>query len=92
MANSTSTLPETVIEHLDGSVPRYSQIVRHYLRSHSTSVVAANELVAFIQDPVAENKRDMAIHLHHVSLPSLADAGLIDYDPRPNTARYRGGS
>lgn len=29
------------------------------------------------------------IRLHHVTLPKLAAGGIIDYDPKSNTARYQ---
>lgn len=32
------------------------------------------------------------IALHHRELPNLDDAGIIDYDARGNTVRYRGDS
>lgn len=33
--------------------------------------------------------REVAIRLHHVHLPLLADADIVDYDPRSETVRYR---
>jgi hypothetical protein len=33
---------------------------------------------------------DIAITLHHSTLPKLAETELLDYDPRSKTARYRG--
>nr|WP_224338145.1 hypothetical protein [Haloprofundus halobius] len=30
------------------------------------------------------------VRLHHVDLPKLAAAGIIDYDARTHTIRYRG--
>ncbi|WP_225335237.1 DUF7344 domain-containing protein [Halomicrobium urmianum] len=38
----------------------------------------------------ARDQDDLALQLHHVHLPKLDDAGLIDYDPDEGTAVYRG--
>lgn len=40
-------------------------------------------------DAEAHHER-VAISLHHRGLPKLADAAVLDYDPRSNTVRYRG--
>jgi len=36
------------------------------------------------------NETAIAVSLHHATLPKLADAGLLEYDPRSKTARYSG--
>jgi hypothetical protein len=48
-------------------------------------------LVQFISehDERARDEYAIKVHLHHVTLPKLADAGFIDYDPRSETVRYR---
>ncbi len=38
----------------------------------------------------ARDADELALQLHHVHLPKLDDAGLIDYDPDAGTAAYRG--
>jgi len=49
-----------------------------------------------LADRVAERESDgddcetVAIALHHVHLPKLAEGGVIDYDPRSETVRYCG--
>lgn len=35
------------------------------------------------------DSRDVAIRLHHVHLPLLADTDIVEYDPRSKTVRYR---
>lgn len=39
-----------------------------------------------------DGPRDVAIRLHHVHLPLLVDADIVDYDPRSETVRYRAAS
>lgn len=57
-------------------------------------VVELTELVDWIRtrepDRSEEDHREaVAIALHHVHLPKLAASGVIDYDPRSRTIRYR---
>lgn len=70
---------------------RHSRAVCHYFRYHSTEVATVDDLVLFISehDGQATDENDIAVHLHHATLPKLADAGFVDYDPRSETVRYR---
>ena len=36
------------------------------------------------------DRKRLKAKLHHVALPKLADAGLVDYDQRSQTIRYCG--
>lgn len=83
----SSTFSEAVV---DRRPPRYYEAVRRYFRTHSTAVATLDDLAATIGDERDEPQRRVAIRLHHVTLPKLADAGVLDYDGRTNTARYRG--
>ncbi|WP_226022889.1 DUF7344 domain-containing protein [Halomicrobium salinisoli] len=38
----------------------------------------------------ARDPDELALQLHHVHLPKLDDAGLVDYDPDAGTVAYRG--
>lgn len=87
MSEPTTSLPETV---LDPRAPRYSRPVLQYFRTHSTAVATLDELAAAVSDERDEDERQVAIRLHHVTLPKLAETGVLDYDGRTNTARYRG--
>lgn len=62
------------------------------LRNMSTNTVSildlANRLLAV--DPGADNLYWVKLELHHETLPRLADAGIIEFDPRTGTVCYRG--
>jgi hypothetical protein len=62
-----------------------------YLTREDPEAITVEEIVAAVAEdcPDAEQER-LAIDLHHRHLPKLSAAGIIDYDPRSNTARYWG--
>lgn len=64
-------------------------VVRH-LRNTSNGVASCEELVDYISTHYSEeqNAENIKIRLHHIDLPKLDSAGLIEYDSRSNTARY----
>lgn len=65
--------------------------VVQYFREQSRDAASVEELATFVQEhhrPDADAYR-VAIDLHHVTLPKLADGGFVDYDARRRTARYR---
>jgi hypothetical protein len=67
--------------------------VLEYFRRRSTDVATVDDLTEFVWDrQEAREKSSVEIALHHSALPKLADAGLIEYDARSNTARYRADS
>lgn len=70
---------------------RHSRAVCHYFRYQSTEVATVDDLVQFIwkHDEQETDENSVEIHLHHSTLPKLADAGFIDYDPRSETIRYQ---
>lgn len=41
-------------------------------------------------EPSRSNVREVAIDLHHRQLPTLASAGVVDYDPDDGTVTYTG--
>lgn len=65
------------------------------LMTHSDDPASVDDLVEGIieheyPDPGPETHRiRIEIDLHHVHLPKLADAGIVDYDPIAETVRYR---
>ena len=69
------------------------QILRHAV-SADKDVINHEDVVDYLIDcnpELEENDRKrLRTKLHHVALPRLADAGLIDYDQRSQTIRYCG--
>ena len=87
---SDSLRREVGIQQPDGVTPDYCRVVLQYFDHHSTEVATVDDLGAYIrdQDPSEQDETHIAIRLHHVTLPKLADYGHLDYDPKSNTARY----
>lgn len=66
----------------------------HYFQTRKDDLATVEDLTDYIlaHDCEADDSRHVRIALHHQDLPNLDDAGLIDYDARSNTVRYRGDS
>lgn len=63
-----------------------------YFRDTATEAASAKDIADEINNQDHDGADLMAFQLHHVTLPRLEDAGIIEYDARSNTARYRGHS
>ena len=95
MATNKSTLTtESLLELVVH--PRRREILRH-LQENADRAVTIDELtqtVAFDGGTITSRDDSRAtaasVALHHTHLPKLADAGIIDYDSRRETVRYRG--
>lgn len=65
-----------------------------YLRDANGDVATLTELAERVTAREADGRGDRhgtaATALHHVHLPKLVEAGLIDYDARSETVRYHG--
>jgi len=81
---------EAVLEHVEVFTPEYCHAVFCYFDCQSTETATVADLGTYISEQYHPNRdqTDIAIHLHHATLPALADAGLVEYDPRSQTARY----
>lgn len=51
-----------------------------------TTTVA--DLTETVSERVAAGRTELGLAFHHVHLPKLAAAGLIDYEPKAGTVRY----
>jgi len=79
-------------DYFEVFTPEYCQAVFQYFEHQPTEPATVTDLGAYISEQHRSNKdeTDIAVFLHHSTLPKLADAGLIEYDPRSQTARYTG--
>lgn len=87
---------DTLFEAMSNQRARY---VLSYIDSVSVDVldledladgVAEWEVEAGLADDPEECRRRVAVDLHHNHLPKLADAAIVDYDPRSKTVRNWG--
>jgi len=65
-----------------------------YLADTDDGVAAFSDIIEHVADDSAEESTDkerVAVSMHHTHLPKLADANLVEYDPRSEVVRYRGG-
>lgn len=71
-----------------------AQDVVQYFQESPEQVAELVELADFVatrkDDPAFDDPDRVSIYLHHVCIPKLCEAGIVDYDLRHNTVRYRG--
>lgn len=69
----------------------YRREVLRALTTGEDEVVPIEDLIEDLidHDETADDRNHIAIKLHHMALPKLAEAGFIDYDARTQTARVR---
>lgn len=88
---------ETNLRELDNLSRVLNHHVRretiHYFERLAESVSSLDQIADFIANNRAESRdketRDrLRIELHHLHLPKLADADLIEYDPKSGLVRY----
>ena len=83
--------PQTVDRILSALAHKHNQGVLNYFRESSASVASLDELADYVAEKKPssgfESAEQVAVHLHHAGLPKIADAGILDYDPRTKTVR-----
>ena len=79
-------------ERFDALARTDSRAVIQFFRDESTEEATLDDLVTGIVDGSYwdTDESHARLCLHHSTLPKLADAGILDYDPRSETVRYRG--
>ena len=85
---------ESLSDALDALADEKRRYALHFFQSQTKNVASVEVLAEYIlaHDCEVDDVNHVRIALHHQDLPSLDDAGLIDYDPRSSTVRYRGDS
>ena len=62
-----------------------------YFPVQGDDVASVDDLITFAHDGGSRSDRHrLEVLFHHAALPKLADLGLVEYDPRSGTVRYRG--
>ena len=91
MSNIRSQSTEAVDEYLNVLAHEQCRTVVAYFARRSTEAATIDDLTAFVRDRTRqdEDARHVETRLHHATLPRLAESGVIEYDARRNTARYR---
>ncbi|MDT3437894.1 hypothetical protein [Haloarcula sp. 1CSR25-25] len=85
--------PETVDRILSVLAHKPNRGVLNYFRESSESLASLDELADYVATKETssdlESPEQVAVYLHHAGLPKIADAGILDYDPRTKTVRSR---
>lgn len=90
MGNRRSNRPNDAEAFLAVLASRYSRDVLRYIQHSSGNVASVSEIGDAVRDDGGEEAERVAVRLHHVTLPKLADLGAVEYDARNKTVRYRG--
>ena len=88
--SSSRSIP--VDERFDALARADCRAVIQFFRDGSTEETTLDDLVTGIVDGSYwdTDESHARLRLHHLTLPKLADTGILDYDPGSKTVRYRG--
>ena len=88
--SSSPSIP--IDERFDALARTDRRAVIRFFRDESAEEVTLDDLVTGIVDGGYwdTDESHARLCLHHFALPKLADAGILDYEPRSKTVRYRG--
>lgn len=83
---------------LDALSTRHRRRVVRHLAATPDGVASLDELVEHVgagdgadgAGDDGDDRQRRQVRLHHVALPRLADAGILEYDARSDTVRYTG--
>lgn len=90
MSDSDSLSPTAVDDYLSVLAHDDCRAVLQYASENPTDVATLGDLAEFVcTREETDDRTRVEISLHHSTLPKLADAGLINYDARSKTVRYR---
>jgi len=69
----------------------YNRGALNYFRESTDTVATLDDIAEYVATNPKScppcSPKQVAIRLHHCGLPKLADAGVLDYDPRSKTVR-----
>lgn len=86
----TTADPATVDRLLSALARESRRLVIAYFENTGEETTSLDDLTAYIVAHHDEISREEArVRLYHIDLPKLETAGLIDYDDRTHTVRYR---
>ena len=73
---------------------RYRRQVLYCVTEHDDAVVDFDVLIDYLIDSDTkrsqEDRERVKLRLHHMVLPKLQDAGILEHDTRSETVRYQG--
>jgi len=91
MTVSPEAASKSVDEVLLALADERRRLAVQYFKEATDRTASCDELAAYVcgKGSVDHRIENMEARLHHVDLPKLAEAGLIEYDSRSNTVRYQ---
>jgi hypothetical protein len=68
------------------------RLVVHYFVTTGRDAAPVEDVVSHLveREGTAGDRERTLVGLHHVTLPKLEEAGVVEYDARTETVRYRG--
>ncbi|MDH5018909.1 DUF7344 domain-containing protein [Halobacterium rubrum] len=89
MSHHQSLTPEVPTDHYALLADPLRRRVLSHIQYSTTEETSLEALAGELRTAEDVDADALAIRLHHVVLPQLADAGVVKYDARNKTVRYR---